>query len=313
MADDKMEFSVSYSKLQELEDDFEDVEVELLRQQAKLSAKLYEKRAATIADIPNFWPLVLEQSPPDIDEYIQPTDSAVLLNHLVGLDVDRFELPSGGDPRSVRITMTFSENEYFSDKSLSKQFWWRYAKDGWTGLVSEPVRINWKSKDKDLTQGLLDLAVQLHAAEKAAGQKLADEAEPKASLLALIESTGLGGVSFFAWFGFAGRAVSAEESAEAFKVEQEKRQKRRAGEDVPEDDDDDEDDDLDEYDTEIFPTGDDLAVSLAEDVWPNAIKYFITAMEHDALSDIDFEDDDDDEDEEMEEADGEHTSKKRKA
>ncbi|TQV92057.1 hypothetical protein V2A60_004363 [Cordyceps javanica] len=312
MSDDKMEIPVSYSKLQELEDDFEEVEVELLRHQAKLTGDLYEKRAKVIAEIPNFWPLVLEQSPSDIDEYIQPTDSAVLLNSLTDLSVDRFELASGGDPRSISITFTFSENEYFSDKTLEKKFWWRCAKDGWAGLVSEPVKINWKSKDKDLTQGMLDLVCQLRAAEQAAGKKLDDDAEPKKSLIAQMESSGgIGGVSFFAWFGFCGRNISAEESKEAFKEEQAKRQKRKAGEEVPEDDEDeDDDDDDDEYETEIFPTADDVAVCIAEDVWPNAIKYFITAMEQDALSDIDFEESD----EEMEEADGEeHASKKRKA
>ncbi|KAM3532935.1 hypothetical protein MY4038_003750 [Beauveria bassiana] len=311
MSDDKIENPVSFSKLQELEDDFEDVEVELLRQQAKLTADLYVKRAKVIADIPNFWPLVLEQSPSEVDEYIQPTDSAVLLNSLVDLSVERFELASGGDPRSIAIKFTFSDNEYFSDKTIEKKFWWRYARDGWAGLVSEPVRIHWKSKDKDLTQGMLDLVCQLRAAEQAAGgKKLGDDAEPKKALLAKMDDSGIDAISFFAWFGFCGRNVSAEESKEAAKEEQAKRQKRKNGEEVPEDEDEDEDDDLDEYETEIFPTADDVAVCIAEDVWPNAIKYFITAMEHDALSDIDFEESD----EEMGDADADdHTSKKRKA
>ncbi|OAA55450.1 NAP family protein [Cordyceps fumosorosea ARSEF 2679] len=309
MSDDKMDIPVSYGKLQELEDDFEEVEVELLRQQAKLSAGLYEKRAKVIADIPNFWPLVLEQSPPELDECVQPTDSAVLLNSLVGVSVERFELPAGGDPRSVAITLTFSDNEYFSNSSLTKKFWWRYAKDGWSGLVSEPVPIAWKSAEKDLTGGMLDLACRLREAERKQGKKLEDDQEPKKALLAKMEATGLGGVSFFAWFGYRGRDVSEEESKEAFKEELAKREKRKAGEDVPEDDEDDEEDDFDEYETEIFPTGDDVAICIAEDVWPNAIKYFITAMEHDALSDVDFEESD----EEMEEADDEHANKKRKA
>lgn len=232
------------------------------------------KRAKVISEIPNFWPLVLEQAPADIDEYIQPTDSAVLLNSLVDVSVDRFELPSGGDPRSIAIKFTFSENEYFEDKTIEKKFWWRYAKDGWAGLVSEPVKISWKSNDKDLTQGMLDLVCQVREAEQKASKKLGDEEEPKKSLLSKMEATGLGGVSFFAWFGFCGRAVTAEESKEAWKIEQGKREERRAGKDVDEDEDEDEEDDFDEYETEIFPTADDVAVCIAEDVWPNAIKYF---------------------------------------
>ena len=218
---------------------------------------------------------MLEQAPAEIDEYIQPTDSAVLLNSLTKLSVERFELPSGGDPRSIAIRFEFSENEYFSDSVLEKKFWWRYHKDGWAGLVSEPVKINWKSKDKDLTAGMLDLVIKSHDEEKKAGKKLTEEdSETKKALREAMDNTGLGGVSFFAWFGFKGRDVSEAESQEAYKLELEKRKKRKAGEEVDEEDEEDEaDDDLD-YEWEIFPIADDIAVCIAEDVWPGAIKYF---------------------------------------
>ena len=35
-----------------------------------------------------------------------------------------------------------------------------------------------------------------------------------------------------------------------------------------------EEDDEEEYEWEIFPTGDDLAIAIAEDLWPNALGYF---------------------------------------
>jgi hypothetical protein len=92
-----------------------------------------------------------------------------------------------------------------------------------------------------------------------------------------MESTGLGGVSFFAWFGFIGRRVTEEESKEALKLEQEKRKALKEGKEVDvmdDDKEDDEDDEYDEYEMEIFPTADDLAVCIAEDLWPGAIKYF---------------------------------------
>ena len=112
-----------------------------------------------------------------------------------------------------------------------------------------------------------------------------------------------GSISFFAWFGFRGRDVSAEESAEATKAEEERREKwknegvvvekpsgekkeeemeetkedddEEDGSDDEEDGSDDEDDDAHpELKREIFPAGEDLAVSLSEDLFPGAIKYF---------------------------------------
>ena len=236
-----------------------------------MSQELYAKREKLVSQIPNFWPLVFEQSPPDIDEYLQPSDSAVLFDSLIGLTVERFELP-GGDPRSISVKFQFKENDDFEDKVLEKKFWWRVAKDDWEGLVSEPVQIKWK-KGKDLTSGMLDLVHKVWKEEEA-GQD--EDTEAKKALKAQIESTGLGGLSFFAWFGFRGRKVTAAESQEAAALLKEKRRARKEGKEVDamEEDEEDEEEDNDEYEMEIFPTGDDLAVCIAEDLWPAAIKYF---------------------------------------
>ena len=244
-----------------------------VRQQAKLSKDLYAKREKIVAQIPNFWPLVFEQSPPEIDEYIQPTDSALLMGALKSLSVERFELPEG-DPRSLAITFEFSENDHFENTKLEKKFWWRESKDGRAGLVSEPVDIKWKSADKDLTGGALALVKQIYEDDKAG--KAQEETESKKKLRELLENTGIGGASFFSFFGFRGRYVTAEESREATKASQEKRKARKEGKEVEvkEDEDEDEEDDDDEYELEIFPTADDLAVCIAEDLWPGAIKYF---------------------------------------
>ncbi|KAI9158733.1 putative nucleosome assembly protein [Paramyrothecium foliicola] len=311
MSAEQLDHPVSYEQLEDLEDDFEQVELELLRQQYKLTKELYAKREKVVSQIPNFWPLVFEQAPMDIDEYIQPTDSAVIMNHLVNLSVDRFELPNG-DPRSLAIKFEFSENEYFENKTLEKKFWWRNAKDGWAGLVSEPVDIKWK-KGQDLTGGLLDLAHKVWADDKA-GKPADEETDAKKALKAKIEETGLGGVSFFAWFGARGRKISAEENVEATKEKEEKRKARKEGKevDVMDEDEDDDDDDDDEYEYEIFPTADDLAVSFAEDLYPDAIKHFLTAQEQEGLSDAEFETDDDMEDDEDDKP-KESPNKKRKA
>lgn len=303
-----------------------------VRQQDKLCKDIYAKRAEVITKIPQFWPLVIEQAPPDVDEYIQPSDSALLLNSLTNLTVERFELPQG-DPRSVSIKWEFKENEYFENKVLEKKFWWRRARDGWAGLVSEPVDIKWKD-GKDLTGGMLGLVQKVWEEEKAGKE---GETEAAKKLKQLMEDTGLGGVSFFAWFGFRGRKISAEEDKEAFQKEQERRAARKAGKETEEDamDEDSDDDDEDEYEMEIFPTADDLAVCIAEDLWPGAIKYFskltpekaatmrhenanqtptANAQEQDDMSDIDFESDEEmEDDDEAEGSKDAPATKKRKA
>ncbi len=191
-----------------------------------------------MARIPNFWPLVFEQAPPDIDEFIQPSDSALLLASLVTVEVARFE---PAEPRSISISMTFAPNDVFDDSTLTKRFWHRRSRGGWAGLVSEPVDIRWK-KGKDLTNGLLAMVKRVWDAEQQTqtpgGPRNASAAADgplKAQQRALkkkIEATGLGGLSFFAWFGYVGRRVTAEESRKA--AERDRRQLQpRQGDDAP--------------------------------------------------------------------------------
>jgi len=163
---------------------------------------------------------------------------------------------------------------------LEKKFWFRRALDGWVGLVSEPVKINWK-KDKDLTGGLTDAAYALWEAK----QKL--PSKPKADLKAesqlpeykalaeKIELSEEASVSFFAWFSYVSswRYVTAEESEQATRKRTEDLEKRKKGETVEEEP-EDEDEDLDMQETEVFPQGDELATIIAEDMWPSAIKYY---------------------------------------
>ncbi|KAK3370189.1 nucleosome assembly protein-domain-containing protein [Podospora didyma] len=287
----------------------------LVRHQVELSRPLYEKRRKIVSQISHFWPLVIEQAPPDIDEYIQPSDSSVLLQSLTSLSVSHFEIENGGtgDPRSVAIRWEFSENEHFEDKVIEKKFWYRHSSDGWAGLVSEPIEIKWK-KGKDLTGGLLNMVKAVWDEEQAAvgtngttkskkAKKTADDLTPKQKALKKkIENTGLGGQSFFAWFGFIGRAISAEESRIAVEEENEKRRLRKAGAEVPDSNngaEDDEDNEDDENDLEIFPEGDTLALAITDDLWPGAIKYFTQAQEQDDMSDVDFESQEEDSEDEQ--------------
>ncbi|KAI0442619.1 nucleosome assembly protein [Xylaria telfairii] len=335
MADVMEEINATYEGLGELEREFEDVETDIIRQQYALTKPLYEKREKLVAKIPNFWPLVIEQAPPDVDQYIQPSDSAVLLSSLKSINVYHFEIDNGdkGDPRSIAVRMDFNENEYFENKVLEKKFWYRRSKEGYAGLVSEPVPIKWKS-GKDLTQGLLDLTVKVWEQDKKQGQengaskdkkktKSEDWTADQKALREKIDTFGLGGVSFFCWFGYRGQYISAEENVIAVQEDKKRRADKAEGKESElKDDDEDGDEDDEDYEDdplalEIFPDGDDLAVAFSEDIWPSAIKYFTQAQEADAISDFDFEEDD----EEMNEGEGENDDdgdeppplKKRKA
>jgi hypothetical protein len=221
----------------------------------------------------------------------------VLLSSLLNLSVSHFEIsqsPSSsqdavqGDPRSVAIRFEFAKNEYFEDTVLEKKFWHRRSRDGWSGLVSEPVRISWK-KDRDLTGGLLDLVMaawEVDSRNKSSNGKKVVKKGLSLEQLALkkkIDNTGMGGLSFFAWFGFIGRPISSEESAAAMALEREKRKQRSAEKSSPENPGSEEGDDGEEseceeedlgMDLEIFPDGGDLAMAFTQDLWPDAIKYF---------------------------------------
>lgn len=273
-----------------------------VRQDVLVKTPLYEKRQKLIVQIPNFWPLVFEQAPPDIDEFIQPCDSSLLLTSLTSLSVSRFEIENGGqgDPRSLYFRFEFNENEHFEDRVIEKRFWQRRSKGGWAGLVSEPVEIRWK-KGKDLTGGLLGTVKKVWDARqtnaKNGSPHVQDLTPDERALKKKIENTGLGGMSFFAWFGYVGRNVSPEESQEATEKARRERLARQAGNGLAteENGEDDDDDDDDENELEIFPEGENLAIALSEDLWPNAIKYFTQAQEQDEVSDDDFESDPGDE------------------
>ena len=257
-------------------------------QQALLQAPLFERRRALVEKIPNFWPLVLEQAPPDIDQFIQPSDSTICASFLKRIDVTRFEVPpaaptgSKGDPRSVAIKFEFEENEWFEDTVLEKKFWYRRALDGWTGLVSEPIKIRWK-KGKDLTQGLTDAAYAAWKAEQGAsatsnGRKDTKRLPEQEAVIQKMEKVSEGSMSFFSWFGYRGRHITAEESTAANAKEKERREKAKQGEkEAPEAEEEDalkEEAIETEMRMEIFPPGEDLAMAISEDLFPGALKYF---------------------------------------
>ncbi|KAJ5241251.1 uncharacterized protein N7469_002842 [Penicillium citrinum] len=316
-----------------LEEQFDRAQVEQLRKSVPVLQSLFDKRNEII-NIPDvksdFWIRVFASAPPEIEEYLLPADEAVLGTCLKNLKVERFEVDAqgNGEPRSLRFTFDFEtgeENPFFENSQLVKEFYWRkqiiHTSKGkrrtWEGLVSDPVRINWK-KDMDLTKGLLDATCNLFDAEKKGGKRTdLPEYEALVKKIAEVEDEeedeemndddedeedphSPTGTSFFAFFGYRGRDVSAEVSKAAVKEDDERFAKILKGEKVEGEDDEDDEDDEDEEaeladaveNAEIFPNGEELAMTLADDLWTDAMKYYISSFEPSNefdLEDLDLE------------------------
>ncbi|KAJ5176885.1 uncharacterized protein N7482_002762 [Penicillium canariense] len=340
------------NKIAQVQEEFLRAEVEQLRKSVPLLGPIFKKRNEIISlpsVQPDFWVRVFSCAPAEIDEYILPQDAQVLGESLKNVNVERFEVDAegNGEPRSLRFTFDFKpeENTHFDNAQLVKDFYWRKQiiktpsgkRRVWEGLVSDPVRINWK-KDMDPTKGLLDAACDLFDAEKKKGgdRKKLPEYEALVRKLELAEAEAMKdedeeeqpededespvGVSFFSFFGYRGRDISAEQSKEAVKEDDERWVKISKGEEVPEDEDDDEDDDEEDLealvddleDAEIFPDGEELAIALAEDLWTDALKYYVQSFElGDDLEDLDMEELDEMDEDDDEEDDSRPTKKAR--
>ncbi|PSR78415.1 hypothetical protein BD289DRAFT_376719 [Coniella lustricola] len=235
------EFTIDPSAIKELqliEASLSDVDTEITAKQYLMTREILQARQSTISKIPGFWAVVFDHASDELEAAITSNDLEVFANALKGIEIGRPEVPASatpahvglehfGEPRSVTIRFHFSENQWFSDSVLEKSFFYRYGKDGSAGLVSEPIRINWKS-GKDLTEGLTDAAYAFWAAQKQnPGQNLdgvlvgdarkardaaaRDMPEYKA-LTERLESATNGAISFFNFFSYRGRWTSAAES-----------------------------------------------------------------------------------------------------
>lgn len=306
-------------ELELLDASLSDIETEAMAKKCLQMAPVLEQRQKTIEKIPGFWAVVFDNASVELEAAITPTDSEIFAKALTRLEVLRPEIPAGvshldsglakfGEPRSVTINFYFKENEWFSDSVLSKTLYFRATHDGSTGLSSDPVKINWKA-GKDVTEGLTDAAYALWAAQKQdpsqgldadlskdarkARDARAKELPQYKALVQLLETKVNGAISFFNFFSYRGRWTSAAENSAATAKVQARRAAALAGQPEEEEDDDEDEDDFAEEDAETFPPGHDVAVSIAEDIWPDAIDYFFA----DSIdSDVDIDDDDDEDD-----------------
>jgi len=184
-----------------------------------------------------------------------------------------------GDPRDVDISFKFADNEWMPEQTITKRFTY-FEAPGLTGLTSTPVKITFKH-GKDLTEGVNKAAIEAFEERKARADKknkgkgAAKRGPKEEALLKLLEGPSQ---SFFYWFSFTGKHPLLGEIEEDDQSEGEESDMSNL--------------------IDSFPYGDELAVQLAEDLYPNAVKYFTTSFE-DGDDDDDLEVDLDSEVEEM--------------
>ncbi|CCX05810.1 hypothetical protein FPQ18DRAFT_402043 [Pyronema domesticum] len=280
---DNEQITQAFGQLAEIEKEFEQSEVEILRYTTLNQAKLFEKRDAVIAKIKGFWPHVLEDAAGScgFDEYITPED-AMLLIHVSSIKVTRPNAEKG-DPRDIQISVTLDDNDWTPAQTIVKDFTYQSV-DGRTvtetGLISKPVEIKWKA-GKDLTFGVNKAAIEAFE-ERVAGNGTYKKGPKEEALLALLMKQPS---TFFNWFSYSGVHLALGEE--------------------PQDD-----EEAEKSPVEPFAFGDEIAISFAEDVYPSAVKYFTTSLEDEDEDeddeDIDIDSDDDDEEDSHANCSGKH-------
>lgn len=215
--------------------------------------------------IPGFWQHVFDEASSSIglEEHIHPEDT-VVLSALTSLNVTR-PGAANGDPRDLEFTFEFADNDYMPAQTLVKKFTYQEGAVtllGQTGLVSEPVLVQFK-KGKDLTSGLSAAAMEAWEERKSKkdlkGAQKRKIGEKEKKLAALVDKA----TSFFCWFSYTGAHKDLGEVLDEDEEEEEENEDDAAEENVsmmsP---------------VEAFSYGDEVAIQLAEDLYPNAVKYF---------------------------------------
>lgn len=203
------------------------------------------------------------------------------------LNIERYQITSAteGEPRSLRFTFEFDKNDWFEDTTVVKEFEYITGEDNNVpgALVSKPVTFKWKKKGKKSNNGFLDLAVDLYKAEEAI--KLRDG--KSGTDLQIVEREGLWQYeklreklekaaddpevqpTWLDFFGFRGAVARKPETKKAEAANGKVEDNEGEDEDM---DEDDEDDGM--LDVEIFPSGEEIAITLADDLWPNVMDFF---------------------------------------
>ncbi|WFD33904.1 hypothetical protein MCUN1_000730 [Malassezia cuniculi] len=136
-----------------LQKEFDDIQVQLLKESTRLQAPLFDKRAELLSKVDGFWPQALTNCIAT-NVYIDDDDHQ-LLDSLTKIDVKR----NPDDLRGALIEFHFKPNDFISDSVLVKEFKadpdsepfsvdFDFAAD----TVPVKTQINWKSDDKNLSK-----------------------------------------------------------------------------------------------------------------------------------------------------------------
>jgi len=297
------QISAAFEELSKLEVDFANVEIDALRRKEYRLRPIFAARRAALRKIPGFWRQVFLNAPDEIQSYYSSADVSALAA-IEDFNVERYQISSEteGEPRSLRFEFTFGDNDAFGACTLTKEFEWKASAtgDGPGRLVSKAVPIKWKNKKSDLTKGMLDMAVELEAAEEAMKMKKGGEEvelvereglwqyEKLREAIAKTEEAEDDEPTWLNWFGFRGAVEKRTEKKE---------EDEKNGENGAEVEDVDMDDEFDDglLDVEVFPPGEDVAIALAEDLFVDAMDFFMQSQEADDFDGFDEDSDEDDE------------------
>ncbi|PUU79484.1 hypothetical protein B9Z19DRAFT_979401 [Tuber borchii] len=108
-------------QLATLEKEFDTLDVQILRDTYNRHFPLFQKRDAITSQIRGFWPLVFEQASSMLgfDEHIT-TEDGHLLSSLRSMTLSRPDVDN--EPRTICLSFTFEENDFFEDTVLAKTF-----------------------------------------------------------------------------------------------------------------------------------------------------------------------------------------------
>ncbi|RKP10514.1 hypothetical protein THASP1DRAFT_27698 [Thamnocephalis sphaerospora] len=103
-------------KLSAIEERYEEEQLKLFGKYELEKASLYKERAAILGKIDNFWSILLEYTSASGD-LLLPSEHEVL-SCLVDISVER----DAAEPANFKIIYKFSENEFFTDAEITKEY-----------------------------------------------------------------------------------------------------------------------------------------------------------------------------------------------
>ena len=222
------------------------------------SKPIYKDRANLIEQVPGFWSKVLQSDdvPAAIESAIHACDVPVL-EFLRAIEVTRYEVDKDaerGDPRSFKITLEFSPNEFIVDRTLEKIFKYGGIQDSATGLASETVKVNYS--------------------ETPQGAELAESVARSESVFAFFRYR-CGSVTRGNPNGhMKKRSLNGECEVDSSLLETEPKAFDGDLESMLQRMSPPNDDEHGLLATEAFPPAEDIAIAISEDLYPNALKYF---------------------------------------